>query len=60
MSGREITLKIEGTRGATINKGMFGVFYEDINYCCDGGISAEQLENAAFEFVEAFGYKDNY
>lgn len=60
MSDREITLKIEGTRGAKINKGMFGVFYEDINYCCDGGISAEQLENAAFEFVEALGYKDNY
>ena len=56
----EKRLIIGREKGADITPGMFGVFYEDINYCCDGGISAQQLENATFEFVEAFGYKDNY
>lgn len=56
----ERRLHIKNNKTADINPGMFGVFYEDINYCCDGGISAQQLENAAFEFVEALGYKDNY
>ena len=56
----ERKLYIKNKKGADITPGMFGVFYEDINYCCDGGISAQQLENAAFEFVEAFGCKDNY
>ena len=60
MSTMEKVLHISNKKGADIARGMFGVFYEDINYCCDGGISAQQLENAAFEFVEAFGYKDNY
>lgn len=60
MATMEKVLHISSEKGADITPGMFGVFYEDINYCCDGGISAQQLENAAFEFVEAFGYKDNY
>lgn len=60
MAAGERKLYIKNKKGAQITPGMFGVFYEDINYCCDGGISAQQLENAAFEFVEAFGYRNNY
>ncbi len=44
----------------TINKGMFGLFFEDINYGLDGGLHAEMLENRSFEFVEGRGYKRNY
>ena len=44
----------------TINKGMFGLFFEDINYGLDGGLHAEMLENRSFEFVEGRGYKCNY
>ena len=44
----------------TINKGMFGLFFEDINYGLDGGLHAEMLENRSFEFVEGRGYKFNY
>ncbi|MBQ3796166.1 MAG: alpha-L-arabinofuranosidase [Butyrivibrio sp.] len=43
-----------------INKGMFGLFFEDINYGLDGGLHAEMLENRSFEFVEGRGYKRNY
>ncbi|MBO6239457.1 MAG: alpha-L-arabinofuranosidase [Butyrivibrio sp.] len=46
--------------GKTINKGMFGLFFEDINYGLDGGLHAEMLENRSFEFLEAHGYKCNY
>ena len=43
-----------------ISKGMFGLFFEDINYGLDGGLHAEMLENRAFEFVEGHGFKDHY
>ncbi len=44
----------------SINKGMFGLFFEDINYGLDGGLHAEMLENRSFEFVEGRGYKSHY
>lgn len=52
---KEFQLKIGTEEKATIGKGMFGLFYEDINYACDGGINAQMLENASFEFYEAMG-----
>lgn len=54
------TLQITQEKGVTITPGMIGLFYEDINYCCDGGLNAEMLENPAFEFLEAGGYFDHY
>ena len=39
-----------------ISKGMFGLFFEDINYGLDGGLHAEMLENRSFEFLEGRGY----
>lgn len=53
-------LRIENKKGVDITPGMIGLFYEDINYCCDGGINAEMIENASFEFVEAMGCKGHY
>lgn len=43
-----------------IPEGMFGIFFEDINYSADGGLYAEMLENRAFEFVKAKGTKGAY
>jgi alpha-L-arabinofuranosidase len=46
--------------GKAISKGMFGLFFEDINYGLDGGLHAEMLENRSFEFLEGHGHKCNY
>ncbi|WP_433825586.1 alpha-L-arabinofuranosidase C-terminal domain-containing protein [Actinoplanes sp. CA-015351] len=36
--------------GAAIDKSMYGVFFEDINYAADGGLYAELVRNRSFEF----------
>ena len=54
------TLHISKKKGVPISPGMIGLFYEDINYSCDGGLNAEMIENPSFEFLEAFGYYDHY
>jgi len=38
------------TRGATIDKMMYGVFFEDINRAADGGLYAELVQNRSFEY----------
>src|SRR5579859_1121384 len=38
--------------GPGINKAMWGVFFEDINFGADGGLYAELVKNGAFEFPE--------
>lgn len=53
-------LHISKEKGVDINKGMIGLFFEDINYGADGGLYAEMLENRNFEFVMARGDKDDY
>ena len=35
-----------------IQKTMYGIFFEDINYGADGGLYAEMVENRSFEFPE--------
>ncbi|MFD4873571.1 alpha-L-arabinofuranosidase C-terminal domain-containing protein [Streptomyces sp. NPDC058420] len=37
-------------RGATIDKTMYGVFFEDINRAADGGLYAELVQNRSFEY----------
>lgn len=54
------TLHIKKEKGVTISPGMIGLFYEDINYCCDGGLNTEMIENPSFEFVQAMGYYNHY
>jgi alpha-N-arabinofuranosidase len=39
-----------GRPGAAINPGMWGVFFEDINFGADGGLYAEMVKNRGFEF----------
>ncbi|MDY5124830.1 MAG: alpha-L-arabinofuranosidase C-terminal domain-containing protein [Prevotella sp.] len=36
--------------GATVQKTMYGIFFEDINYAADGGLYAEMVKNRSFEF----------
>lgn len=38
------------TTTASINKDMWGVFFEDINMGADGGLYAELIKNRSFEF----------
>lgn len=38
--------------GPGINKAMWGVFFEDINFGADGGLYAELVKNGAFEFPD--------
>lgn len=36
--------------GAKIEKTMYGIFFEDINFAADGGLYAEMVKNRSFEF----------
>ncbi|MBQ9456490.1 MAG: hypothetical protein IJU53_12565, partial [Thermoguttaceae bacterium] len=38
-----------GAEGLPLNPGMFGLFFEEINYSGDGGLYAEEIENRSFE-----------
>src|ERR1017187_9642202 len=39
--------------GAVLNRGMWGIFFEDINLGADGGLYAELVKNRSFEFPDA-------
>ena len=46
-------IAIDASRpGAEIAPGMFGVFFEDINFAADGGLYPERIKNRSFEFDE--------
>lgn len=53
-------LKLTKTQGVPIQKGMIGLFFEDINYAADGGLYAEMLENRSFEFMDGTGKSKDY
>lgn len=38
--------------GIPVQKTMYGIFFEDINYGADGGLYAELVKNRSFEFPE--------
>ncbi len=40
--------------GAPVQKTMYGIFFEDINYAADGGLYGELVKNRSFEFPNAF------
>lgn len=48
-------MKITKNKKYEISEGMFGLFFEDINYAADGGLYAELIENRSFEAKEGFG-----
>lgn len=39
--------------GSPIQKTMYGIFFEDINYGADGGLYAELVKNRSFEFPQS-------
>jgi alpha-L-arabinofuranosidase len=44
--------------GVAISPQLYGVFFEDINFAGDGGLSAELVKNGSFEFADPiFGWK---
>ena len=46
-------VQIAKTEKQFLDKGMFGIFFEDINYGADGGLYAEMIENRQFAFQKA-------
>ncbi len=42
-----------GKNGAPIQKTMYGIFFEDINYGADGGLYGELVKNRSFEFPQS-------
>ncbi len=42
-----------GQPGAPLNRSMWGIFFEDINFGADGGLYAEMVKNRGFEFPDA-------
>lgn len=53
-------LQILNKKGVDIQKGMMGLFFEDINYGADGGLYAEMIENRSFEFLRSTGVNNAY
>ena len=49
----ELTVEMK-KNGAPIQKTMYGLFIEDINYAADGGLYAELVKNRSFDFPYAF------
>ncbi|HXC37258.1 MAG TPA: alpha-L-arabinofuranosidase C-terminal domain-containing protein [Candidatus Acidoferrales bacterium] len=48
-----VTLTVQADQpGAKINPGMWGIFFEDINFGADGGLYAEMVKNRSFEFPD--------
>ena len=45
----ELTIDMK-RNGAPIQKTMYGLFIEDINYAADGGLYAELVKNRSFDF----------
>ena len=49
------TITVETAKlGAPVQKTMYGIFFEDINYAADGGLYAELVMNRSFEFPNPY------
>lgn len=47
------TMSIDaGNQVHSISDMLYGIFFEDINFSCDGGLYAEMVANRSFEFTE--------
>ena len=53
--GQNHVMNIQTSKiGAPIQKTMYGLFFEDINYAADGGLYGELVKNRSFEFPQHF------
>lgn len=51
----DYTIAVSDQKGVDIQKDMYGLFFEDINYAADGGLYAEMIENRSFEALLSDG-----
>lgn len=51
----DFKLEVSDRKGVELSRGMYGLFFEDINYAADGGIYAEFIENRSFGAVKYIG-----
>lgn len=49
---RVVRITVDDSDGVAINRGMWGVFFEDINTSADGGLYAELVRNRDFGFTD--------
>lgn len=62
MSAQEINIDLK-MKGHTVDKGLYGVFFEEINHAGDGGLYAELVKNRNFEehvIPSGMTYKDGF
>lgn len=50
--GNDIRIEIGAPTGVAVAPDLWGLFFEDINTCLDGGLNAELVINGDFEFTE--------
>lgn len=50
--GNDIRIEIGAPTGVEVAPDLWGLFFEDINTCLDGGLNAELVRNGDFEFTE--------
>ncbi len=57
----EVSLRVEvGKPAHAISPRLYGIFFEDINFGGDGGLSAELVKNGSFEFPRGMmGWKES-
>ncbi len=54
-AAQDNTITVQANKpGAPIQKTMYGIFFEDINYAADGGLYAELVMNRSFEFPNPY------
>ena len=52
-TSRKVVIKVQGgASGIPVDPGLVGIFFEDINFGADGGLSAELVKNGSFEFAD--------
>ncbi|MCF0203662.1 MAG: carbohydrate binding domain-containing protein, partial [Bacteroidaceae bacterium] len=53
LPAQPLTMQVNTKKiGAPIQKTMYGMFFEDINYAADGGLYGELVKNRSFEFPQ--------
>jgi Alpha-L-arabinofuranosidase len=51
VNAQEYNIQVDAKKaGSPIQKTMYGIFFEDINFGADGGLYAELVKNRSFEF----------
>lgn len=48
---KKVKLKINEEKKYPISPDLYGIFLEDINFACDGGLNANQINNSSFDGV---------